>query len=584
MISPLGIRPTALLLRPVGSARSREPGPVDQLELSQNPAPSRSWWARVRDWATGSARETALEQAGLPGATAQVAELPPQPEPVTELGPDNDAGRVARAMLDRCQQSSSRQALERVASEAPAEPRAQTVLDLLASLPASDAARALPVAFRELEPVCPQHVALAQKVTQASQEPAAFAPLGLAILSRGVLGASLEEAALEGLEAVPSSYSGNAARMALATAGALPSQALAARAAGACSDDTIKTLLVKAGLKAHLAGKAPGPTALDLMAAVPSNYRGNLRLATEAIMTPLSGDGEVGAAVRTAARVGEACSDENLRPGIYQAVLQSRLQGETNPGRWVLAGLGSIPSNFPGNRSAATRAGLEALKKDSALGGYAQLGSQMCQALSDQALSQGIGQSVIESGLAGKTLAETARAAMETIPSAYPGNRNQVGTTVLAALADSADVSLAREMVAASEDTTCRNAMILTALEIVTGEQKDALVVTGQKLLSSIPSEYPGNRAKVGAVLLKRLRSHYDEPEAAAKIDAALQRLGNGSSVALDELLDELVKHRSTAQQVADLAAAVSGKKESSGIEERGQVVVIGGVRVKVKS
>jgi hypothetical protein len=35
---------------------------------------------------------------------------------------------------------------------------------------------------------------------------------------------------------------------------------------------------------------------------------------------------------------------------------------------------------------------------------------------------------------------------------------------------------------------------------------------------------------------------------------------------------------------VADLAAAVSGQKEGSGIEERGQVVVIGGVRVKVKS
>jgi hypothetical protein len=125
--------------------------------------------------------------------------------------------------------------------------------------------------------------------------------------------------------------------------------------------------------------------------------------------------------------------------------------------------------------------------------------------------------------------------------------------------------------------------MILAALEVVTGEQKEPLVVTGRKLLASIPDNYPGNRRRVSLALLEELRPQYDDPEASAKIDAALTRLKSSSSVEVDQLLQELINHKTTAQQVLDLARAVSGQTEKTGIEERGDVVVIGGVRVRVK-
>ncbi|GMU57796.1 MAG: hypothetical protein AMXMBFR33_69420 [Candidatus Xenobia bacterium] len=516
--------------------------------LSGPAKPSRPWYNRLKDWAFGSTRQAALDQVPAPAQPVRVAlqqapaEQRQQPPPPVK------------------------------SDQAP-----QEILASLQGMRPGERVQQLATAYSALQSTCPQHVELARTASRAADDNEPLGLFAVAVLRAGLEGKSLEEAALAGLDAIPSGYPSNAARIGLAVAQNLPSQQLARAAVQAVEDSTVKNCLIRAGLQST--GKPAGQRALAMLEAIPGNYPSNKRMASDALMKELSQDPELGPAIKLASKLGRACDDASLPSEIHLTILKKRLQGEQNPGKLAMAGIASISSNYPSNRSMVVRAAIEELQDDPNLAGYARLGKSMTKALEDSKLAAPIGLSVIESGLGNLTLAQTARAAMDVIPSSYPTNKNLVGKAVLQALAESPDVQLAQRMVDGSDDTGCQNGMILAALEIVTGEQKDPLVVTGQKLLATIPSNYPTNRKNVGNALLKQLRTHYTDPDARAKIDRALQSPGE-----IDAVLQELVNSKTAAEEVAALAGAVTGKENKAGIEERGSVVVIGGVRVKVKS
>ncbi len=551
------VRPTGLPpLRSVytASTRASAPGPLDTLHLSGGDSkPGKPWYARLKDWALGTSEQAAVSQAPLPVQVAKAAEQPPAPAPV----------RTAPA---------------------PAKPAevAPSTLDDLRSLSPAKRAKALPAFYQAMKAEYPAHVALAEKASKAASDDEPRSAFAIGVLKAAQTGATLEQAALAGMDAIPSSFPSNAANIGLAVGQNVPSLTLARAGLNAASDNTVKIGLIRAGLKN--VGQPPGPLAQALLASIPSNYPSNRRAVSDALVKELKKDPEVGPAMQLAAGLAGACSDTGLQPGIHESVLASRLAGETNPGKLAMTGINSIPKNYPSNRGSVIKQALKTLQSEPQLEGYARLGQKMCNALSDQGLATNIGLSVIDSGLQNLTLAQTASRAMDTIPANYPSNRNLVGKAVLGALADSADVKLALKMINASDDQSCQNAMMVAALDIVTGEQKDPLVVSGKKLLATIPSNYPSNKARVARALLDELRVHYTEPDARGKIDAAIQRLKAGSKTEVEVLLEELIKSKTAAQEVVDLANAVTGKENKTGIEERGSVVVIGGVRVKVKN
>ena len=114
MIAPVTFRPAYSLSAPTRASRADEAGPADSVELSQTP-PHRPWYRRLWEWASGASREVALEQAGVPGVAARVAEMAPA-EPAAELpAGDHYGSTVARAMLRHCQSSDSKDALARAA-------------------------------------------------------------------------------------------------------------------------------------------------------------------------------------------------------------------------------------------------------------------------------------------------------------------------------------------------------------------------------------------------------------------------------------------------------------------------------------
>lgn len=520
----VGWRPAQRWSTPTRAA-APPPDVQDLLTLS-SPLPRQGWASRLRDWALGSTQELALQQA-------------PVQAQVVEAGP---------------------------------------ALTEALRLRGSQRAKALPALCEELQPVCPAHVELARRAIRAASDDVPRGSFAVALLDAGRRGESLEQAALQALKTIPSDYPGNQSSISEVVVDNLPSLALTRTAFRAAQDKQVKNRLVLAGLQA--AGQPPGEQVRALLGSIPSDYPGNRNSVSTALMQELTRDPELGPALQLAQRLGGACQDSKLPARIHQAILDKRMGGETNPGQLALAGIASIPSDYPSNRARVVETALDCLQDDPALGGYVGLGKRMVGALSDKKLATPIGLSVLESGLQNRTLAETARAAMEVIPRDYPANRNQVGKAVLQALSDSPDVQLARTMVEASDAKECQTPMILAALEIVTGEQKDPIVVTGQKLLARIPNDYPSNRAKVSKALLTALRVHYTDPGARARIDAALT---SGSKMMVDEVLKELVESKTTVQEVMDLADALSGKEIQGGVEERGSVVVIGGVRVKVK-
>lgn len=522
--NPVGWRPAPRWTTPTRSAPPPS-GVRDLVTLSLLP-PRQAWYGRLRDWALGSTRQFALLQA-------------PFQAQMLEAGPALEAARGLRGT-------------QRV--------------------------KALPAVFQELEPVCPLHVELARRAIRAGSDDVPRGAFALALLDAGRSGESLEQSAWRALKAIPKDYPSNRSSIAEVVVEALPSQALARSAYRAAQDNQVRNGLVLAGLEA--AASPPGEQVRALLGSIPADFPSNRASVSAALMQELSRDPELGPAMQLADRLGGACQESKLPARIHMAILDQRLAGETNPGRLALAGIQSIPHDYPSNRARVVETALQSLRDDPALGGYVGLGQRMVGALSDKKLATPIGLSILESGLQNRTLAETARAAMEVIPRDYPANRNQVGKAVLEALSESPDVQLARKMVEASDSKECQTPMILAALAVVTGEQKDPLVVTGQKLLASIPHDYPQNRARVSKALLHELRVHYTDPEARGKIDAALT---SGSKGEVDRVLQELVESKTTAQEVLNLARALSGKEIQAGVEERGAVVVIGGVRVKVK-
>lgn len=545
MISALGGGSAVRWFQPArASVTTPEPSVKDMVSLTGSSKPTRPWYNRLYEWAFGSAQEQAMEQ--LP-APAQPVRVPvqqartPAPPPVTA---DQPPGEI----LARLQAMRPGQRLQQ-----------------------------LPVAYAALKATCPEHIELAKKAVKAADDDNCRGVFALAVLGAGLEGKTLEQAALAGLDAIPSSYPSNAAKIGAAVAAHVPSLALTRVAVKAVEEDVVKRCLTRKGLEST--GQPPGPLALALLESIPGNYPNNRRLASDALMKELTRDPELGSAMQLAFKLGRACDDTSLPSRIHLAILEKRLEGEQSPGQLTMTAIASIPSNYPNNRSLVIRAAIDHLQGDPHLAGYVQLGRRMTKALDDTSLATPIGLSVLESGMQNRTLAETARAAMDAIPASYPNNRNLVGKAVLKALADSPDVQLAQKMVDASDDTGCQNRMILAALEIVTGEQKDPLVVTGQKLLATFPSNYPNNRKNAATALLKQLRVHYTDPEARAKIDRALQSPGE-----IDIVLKELQNSRTAAQEVEALAGAVTGKENKAGIEQRGEVVVIGGVRVKVKN
>lgn len=543
--TPTGWRPAVPWFNPARpSVSTPEPRLKDMVCLSGPTKPSRPWYNRLQDWAFGSTRQAALDQVPAPAQPVRVALQQPLAEQQPPVRSD----------------------------QAP-----QEILASLQGMRPSERVQQLATAYSALQSTCPQHVELARTASRAADDNEPLGLFAVAVLRAGLEGKSIEEAALAGLNAIPASYPSNAARIGQAVVQSLPSLKLARAAVQAVEESAVKNCLIRAGLKST--GKPAGQRALAMLEAIPSNYPSNKRMASQALMIELSRDPELGPAIKLASKLGQACDDESLPSWIHLAILKKRLEGEQSPGRLVMAGIASIPNSYPSNRSKVVRAALDELQDDPNLAGYARLGKSMTKALEDGQLATPIGLSVLKSGLGNLTLAQTARAAMDAIPADYPTNRNRVGKAVLKALAESPDVQLAQRMVDGSDDTGCQNGMILAALEIVTGEQKDPLVVTGQKLLATIPSSYPTNRKNVANALLKQLRTHYTDPDARAKIDRALQ-----SPREIDAVLKELVNSKTTAEEVVALAGAVTGKENKAGIEERGSVVVIGGVRVKVKS
>ncbi|MEW6283785.1 MAG: hypothetical protein AB1758_34555, partial [Candidatus Eremiobacterota bacterium] len=453
---------------------------------------------------------------------------------------------------------------------------------MLASMEGADKGRASKVALDAIAPQYPEHARVGRAMSGAASDDVPRGALVEGFVAATLSGANLESAVLAGLDAAPADYPGNLSAMAQAAVRVLPRLSLTRTAVSASSDDTCKNAMIRTALKAAQEDRAPGPLAVELLASIPSSFPGNRHQVSMALLRALRGDAQVSPWVGLADSLVREASDEGVQTGLVDYVLRAGLRGDSLP-QTALGAIQNIPTDYPGNRAAVSRGAVQALEGDPQVGGYCQLGRRLIRALSDETLGTNMAISVLESGLAGRTLVDTARAAIDTIPSDYPGNRCAVALAILNELADGPEVAMARQMVRACSDDGCKTAVSLAVLKVVSAGVEQPLALTAKALLEALPQDYPGNRHAAGQALLKEMRAHFGDPDASSVIDGALLRMQNGNAAPAVEALQQLVVMKSTRQQVEELHAAVTGEAGVGGVEERGQVVIIGGVRVKVK-
>ncbi|MEW6280715.1 MAG: hypothetical protein AB1758_18965, partial [Candidatus Eremiobacterota bacterium] len=401
-------------------------------------------------------------------------------------------------------------------------------------------------------------------------------------VSAALTGGSPAEAALKALKSIPSSYTATRGRVAEAAVSSLPGHRLAGLALSRLTNEEARYAVGRTSLEQALLGSTPAQAALAMVRSIGSTAVSSRATACQAMLEGLSEDPAVGAAARLGSAMWAASDDCTVRFKLTTGLLEAALRGET-PGHCAMAAVDAIPSNFPSNRSRVLDAVSRTLERDSELAPFCRVANTMRSACDDKLVAATLVRTMLREALAGSTVAQAAHRAVKAIPANYPSNRARAGIAALGMFQESQVAMLCLQGAGACDDNVPRNAILGAALEAMAADTPPPPPVLARAVLAAIPMQYPSNRRKAATAILQDLRATYSDPDALSMIDQAVQSLKGDSIQTVLDALGKLATFKTAAQQVEAMARAVTGQAGEGGVEERGQMLIVGGTRLKVK-